>query len=174
MRIILVDGGVDSLMRGDESRAGTIFEDFLSLLAVSQLNNIKVRITACLGLGVEHELDNAYVFENIAHLAKQDALLGVCALTKQMPAYQRFEEAVLYVFDQQAQIIQASSAHPSYQLHADIMAITISPNEHTEANYISHHSCRNIGSSICKPLRKITIYCRVCTSPMKWKMLGKP
>jgi hypothetical protein len=35
--ILLVDGGVDSLMRGDEAELGTPIEDSLSLLAVSRL-----------------------------------------------------------------------------------------------------------------------------------------
>lgn len=47
--IILIDGGVDSLMRGDEPEPGTMFEDSLSLLAVSDQKNIRVRLIACLG-----------------------------------------------------------------------------------------------------------------------------
>ena len=101
--IILVDGGVDSLMHGDEPHAGTILEDSLSLLAVNELSNIPVRIVACLGMGVEYEISYPHVFENIAHLTKQNAFWGSCALIKQMESYQQFEDAVLYVFDQQPQ-----------------------------------------------------------------------
>jgi len=61
--IIQVDGGVDSLMHGDEPQPGTIFEDSLSLLAVNELKTVPVRLTACLGLGIEPEVDYPYLFE---------------------------------------------------------------------------------------------------------------
>lgn len=99
--IILVDGGVDSLMRGDEPEPGTIFEDALSLLAVSELHQVQSRFIACLGLGVEYEIGYAHLFENIAQLAQHDTLIGTCSLTKQMSSYQLFRNAVMYVFDQQ-------------------------------------------------------------------------
>ena len=40
--IILVDGGVDSPARGDEELCGTILEDYLSIAAVSQLQEVPV------------------------------------------------------------------------------------------------------------------------------------
>src|SRR5579859_3409629 len=54
--ILLIDGGVDSLMRGDEPEPGTLLEDSLSLLAVNELKQVPVRFTACLGLGIESEV----------------------------------------------------------------------------------------------------------------------
>lgn len=99
--IILVDGGVDSLMRGDEPEPGTLFEDSLSLLAVHGLDNVPVRISACLGLGIEPEVGYAHLFENIASLTKSGGFKGCCSLVREMPAYQRYEDAVMYVFDQQ-------------------------------------------------------------------------
>lgn len=99
--IILVDGGVDSLIHGDEPQAGTIFEDMLSLLAVNELKKVPVKINACLGLGVEHEIGYAHLFENIAELSKAGSFLGTCSLLKQMEVYQQYEAAVKYVFDQQ-------------------------------------------------------------------------
>jgi len=98
--IILVDGGVDSLMRGDEPEPGTMFEDTLSLLAVSDLP-VKTKTLACLGLGVEYEVGYAHLFENIAELNKANATLGTCSLIRQMPSYQQFRDATLYVFERQ-------------------------------------------------------------------------
>ena len=54
--IILIDGGVDSLMHGDESELGTIVEDTVSLVAVSLLENIPVRLTACVAMGAERDM----------------------------------------------------------------------------------------------------------------------
>lgn len=99
--IILVDGGVDSLMRGDEKDAGTILEDTLSIIAVNELHHIPQKFLVCLGLGIEYELNYAHVFENIAHLTKSEAFLGTCSLLKQMPVFQAYKDAVLYTFDQQ-------------------------------------------------------------------------
>jgi hypothetical protein len=99
--ILLIDGGVDSLMHGDEPEPGTILEDSLSLMAVSELNNVPTRLMACVGLGIEPEVGYAHLFENIAALTKSGAFLGSCSLLKDMDAYKQFENAVLYTFDQQ-------------------------------------------------------------------------
>src|SRR6185503_14425123 len=52
--IILVDGGGDSLMRGDENGAGSLLEDSISLAAVSALD-VHVKILSCIGFGTEVE-----------------------------------------------------------------------------------------------------------------------
>lgn len=95
--LLLVDGGVDSLARGDEAEAGTFVEDAISLAAVAALDDVPVRIMACLGLGAERDIAYAHVLENIAGLAASGGFLGACALTRQMPAYQDYEAALLYV-----------------------------------------------------------------------------
>jgi hypothetical protein len=99
--IILIDGGIDSLMRGDEPEVGTLFEDTLSLLAVSEMVTVPKRLLACLGLGAEYEIGYAHLFENIAHLTKIGAFKGTCSLTSAMKSYQQYKDAVLHVFDQQ-------------------------------------------------------------------------
>jgi len=98
--IILVDGGVDSIMRGDEEGAGTLIEDTLTLIAVDALNT-PVKILACIGFGAEREeaVCHYRALENMAALAKADAFLGGCALTKQMEDFQLFESACRYVWE---------------------------------------------------------------------------
>lgn len=95
--ILLVDGGVDSLMHGDEGETGSITMDSISIAAASQLQGLKVQINACLGFGAERDVTYAHVLENIAELTKENAFLGSCALLKQMEAYQFYEDALLYV-----------------------------------------------------------------------------
>jgi hypothetical protein len=99
--IILVDGGVDSLMRGDEPQPGTFLEDSISLAAVESLG-VPTKLLAVLGFGTEIEdaLTHYCALENIAALAKQDAFLGTCSLTPQMPAFQEYEQASRYVWEQ--------------------------------------------------------------------------
>lgn len=95
--ILLVDGGVDSLMRGDEAEMGTVLEDAVSLLAVSELQGVPIRLVGCLGFGAERDVSYAHVLENIAALAEEGGFLGSCSLVRQMPVYREYEDAVLYV-----------------------------------------------------------------------------
>jgi hypothetical protein len=99
--LILVDGGVDSLMRGDEDEPGTMLEDSITLSAVEQLN-VPVNILACLGFGTEigDGIAHYHVLQNIAALAKAGGFLGSCALTAQMEAFQLYEAASRYVWEQ--------------------------------------------------------------------------
>src|SRR5207245_10505968 len=85
--ILLIDGGVDSLMRGNEAATGTMIEDAISLFAVNELVQIPTRIVACLGLGAEQDISYTHVLENIARLTQAVGFLVVCSLAPQMPAY---------------------------------------------------------------------------------------
>jgi len=95
--ILLIDGGVDSLMRGDEAEKGSLIEDATSLYAVNELSSIKHRFIACTAFGAERDITYSHVFENIAAITKEGGFLGACSLTPSMPSYQEFEKAVLHV-----------------------------------------------------------------------------
>jgi hypothetical protein len=95
--IILIDGGVDSLLRGDEVEVGTILEDTISLVAVNELQAVPVKILCCLGLGAEQDIAYRQIFENIAALTEMNAFLGSCSLVRQMEVYQQYESALLTV-----------------------------------------------------------------------------
>lgn len=99
--IILVDGGVDSIMRGDEVGCGTLVEDSITLAAVEPLD-VPVKILACIGFGteVEEAVCHYTALENIAALAKAGGFFGTCSLTPQMEAFQLFEAACRYVWEQ--------------------------------------------------------------------------
>lgn len=98
--LILVDGGVDSLMCGDESAPGTLLEDSITLGAVAKLN-LPVKILASLGFGTEVEegVSHYLALENMAVLTKAGAFLGSCALAPQMPAFQQYEAACRYAWE---------------------------------------------------------------------------
>jgi hypothetical protein len=99
--LILVDGGIDSLMRGDEERPGTLIEDALTLAAVDYLD-IPTKILACLGMGTEVEESASlhHALENIAGLIKEGGFLGSCSLLPQMEAFKFYESACRYVWEQ--------------------------------------------------------------------------
>jgi len=94
--MVLVDGGVDSLMRGDESRIGTPIEDMISLAAALQIDVPKQLL--CLGLGAETDVCHLYALETVAQLIKAKAFLGGLMLTADMPEVKNFVEATEYVF----------------------------------------------------------------------------
>jgi hypothetical protein len=95
--VLLIDGGVDSLMRGDEEEKGTVIEDATSLYAVNQLQGVPMRMLACIGLGAEQDISYAQVFENIAALTKAGGFLGSCSLTSHTQSCALYAEAVEYV-----------------------------------------------------------------------------
>lgn len=98
--IVLVDGGVDSIMRGDEDGSGTMFEDSLSLAAVKDLQLPK--ILACVGFGTEIEegLSHYRALENIATISKQGGFYGTCSLVSFMRSFIIYEKACSYVWMQ--------------------------------------------------------------------------
>jgi hypothetical protein len=96
--IIGLDGGIDSVMIGDEEGAGTLLEDTISLCAIRQLD-VPVKILGCLGFGAELEVAHNNALHNMATLVNEGAFLGACALTKQMPVYQNYEAASRYVWE---------------------------------------------------------------------------
>jgi hypothetical protein len=97
--IILVDGGTDSLMRGDESSLGTPDEDVLSILAVSQVE-VTRNFLVCLGFGVDHYhgINHEYFLEAVAELTRANAYLGMFSLTPDMPEVQEYRKATEAVF----------------------------------------------------------------------------
>lgn len=94
--MVLVDGGVDSIMRGDESRIGTPLEDMMSLAAALQVDVSKQLL--CLGLGAETDVCHLYALETVAQLIKANAFLGGLMLSSDMPEVKNFVEATEFVF----------------------------------------------------------------------------
>jgi hypothetical protein len=98
--LILVDGGTDSLMRGDEVGLGTPEGDMASLLAAAGLSEIPRKFLVCLGFGVDshHGVCHAHFLENVAALIGDDAYLGAWSLTREMEAFTFYRDACDFVF----------------------------------------------------------------------------
>jgi len=93
--IVLVDGGTDILLRGDEASLGTPAEDMASLAAVAAMN-VPTRIVACVGFGIDayHGVCHANWLENVAALTAEGAFLGATALLERMPEVRLYLDAV--------------------------------------------------------------------------------
>lgn len=96
--VVLVDGGTDLLMTGDEAGLGTPVEDVTSLLAAAALD-VPVKLAVCVGFGNDtyHGVCHAHFLENVAALAKLGAYHGVFALTPGTPAVDAWLDAVAWV-----------------------------------------------------------------------------
>jgi hypothetical protein len=99
--IVLVDGGIDAILRGDETSLGTPSEDLTSLAAVHRLG-VPARI-ACIGMSAELRdgIPHEQVFARIAELARAGGYLGASAVVRGTPRGDRYRDAVAHVFANQ-------------------------------------------------------------------------
>jgi hypothetical protein len=97
--VILVDGGTDSLMRGDEPHLGTPEEDIASLCAVDALEDVRTKLLVCVGFGVDtfHGVCHAYFLEAVADLIRSGGYRGAWSLMREMPEVALYKEATDYV-----------------------------------------------------------------------------
>jgi hypothetical protein len=93
--IVLVDGGTDILLRGDEANLGTPEEDMTSLAAVAALD-VPTRLVTCVGFGIDtfHGVCHANWLENAAALTADGGFLGATALLARMPEVLLYLDAV--------------------------------------------------------------------------------
>jgi hypothetical protein len=112
--VILVDGGTDSLMRGDEAGLGTPEEDIASIAAVDALEGLAHRSLLCLGFGVDHYhgVCHAQFLEAVAELTASGGFLGAWSLLPQMPEVRKYRDAVVQILERidenAASIVSAS------------------------------------------------------------------
>ncbi|MER5266561.1 DUF1152 domain-containing protein [Actinosynnema sp. NPDC002837] len=95
--VVLVDGGTDILMRGDESGLGTPEEDVASLAAVDALDGVE-RLVVCLGFGVDsyHGVCHAHVLENLAALDRAGGYLGALSIPSASAEARAYLDAVAH------------------------------------------------------------------------------
>jgi hypothetical protein len=106
--IMLIDGGVDTLMRGDEHSLGTPLWDALSIAAVDSLD-IPHKFVATTAFGAERwdRISHSQVFARIADMTRADALLGVTTLLRSTDEGAAYIDAVQYIFDHQPEMRQS-------------------------------------------------------------------
>jgi hypothetical protein len=133
--IVLVDGGTDSLMRGDEAGLGTPEEDSASIVAANELS-VPRKLLACLGFGVDHYhgVCHAQFLENVGDLTRFGGYLGMFSLHNEMPEVQKYRAASNAVFREMPN-------HPSIVSSSILSAL--------EGRHGDHHSTtRTEGSTL--------------------------
>ena len=98
--IVLVDGGTDSLMRGDEAGLATPEGDAVSLLAAHALDSVPRKLLVCLGFGIDAHggVCHAHFLENVAALTAEDAYLGAWSLVRGSEEFQLYRDACEFTF----------------------------------------------------------------------------
>lgn len=98
--VLLVDGGTDSLMFGDEDGLGTPQEDMSSMAAAYQCG-VKNRLLASVGFGVDHfhGVSHYRFLENVAKLSREGGYLGLFQLTREMKEAQHYIDALQFAND---------------------------------------------------------------------------
>lgn len=100
--LILVDGGVDSLLRGDEYSLASPLEDALSLATVSGLDiPRKLLVTTAFSAERLDNISHAQVLARIADLTRADAFYGVSALLPSSEEGMAFTDAGNYILAHQ-------------------------------------------------------------------------
>lgn len=106
--VVLVDGGTDILLRGDEAGLGTPEEDLTSVAALAALDGVPNRLVVSVGFGVDahHGVNHVQVLENIAALERDGAYLGAFSIPRAT------REGALYL-DAVAHAQHHTPEHPS-------------------------------------------------------------
>jgi hypothetical protein len=80
--IVLVDGGSDSIMAGDEEGLGDPIEDAVSVTTVASLKELKARVLISIGLGTDrfNQVSDAASLRAIAELTRMGGFLGAVIL----------------------------------------------------------------------------------------------
>ncbi len=99
--VVLVDGGTDILMRGDESGLGTPEEDLTSVAALAGIEGPE-RLVVSIGFGVDayHGVSHGLVLENIAALERAGAYLGTFSVPRTSREGALFLDAVAHAQEQ--------------------------------------------------------------------------
>jgi hypothetical protein len=94
---VLVDGGTDSVLFGDEPSLGTVVEDAVSTVAACVATEKPV-VLAAIGFGVDHHhgVSHHAFLENAARLTHQGGFLGLFSLTPGTPEADAFLDLVDY------------------------------------------------------------------------------
>jgi hypothetical protein len=103
--VLLIDGGSDSLMAGDEAGLGDPLEDTVSVAAVATLTNPRIRLKAllCLGLGTDrfNNVSDAASLRAISELTAEDGFLGCMSLLKDSEPMRVYKACVAHISSRQ-------------------------------------------------------------------------
>lgn len=104
--LLLLDGGIDALLRGDELSLGTPVEDWVSVAAAQGCTGVEHKLLACIGFGAERwdGIAHAQPLRRIAELSATGGFLGSESLLAASPPGRRSLDCLAYFEDQSGAI----------------------------------------------------------------------
>ena len=101
--IILIDGGSDSLVTGDEADLGDPIEDLTSVSAVSHLEGVPRKMLVSAGLGIDryNGVSDAASLRAVAELTRDGGFLGALAIEPGGVAHDFYRDCVEFIYGQQ-------------------------------------------------------------------------
>jgi WD40 repeat protein len=96
--LVLVEAGVETLLRGDEPSLGTAADDLVSLAAAQQLElPVKMLVNLGLGFDLAKGVCHAYTLERIAELTRSGGFWGSFSLLPGRPEFALLLEAAEFL-----------------------------------------------------------------------------
>ncbi|CAN5488594.1 DUF1152 domain-containing protein [soil metagenome] len=127
--LLLLDGGIDALLRGDEASLGTPTEDWISLAAVHSCSGPPDRILACIGFGAERwdGISHAQAMRRISELMASGGYLGCESLVRDTPPGQRWLDCLRYFEGQQGSLQGIVTATIRASMQGDFGLMPVNP-----------------------------------------------
>ncbi|MBU1218393.1 DUF1152 domain-containing protein [Myxococcota bacterium] len=113
--LVLLDGGIDLILKGNEASLGTPEEDLTSLTALRKLP-FKVKAIACIGFGTELKegISHSQVLERISEITADGGLWGVESLFNSPLIMKSYKACIEFIFSHQPDLRQS-------RIHAGIL-----------------------------------------------------
>jgi hypothetical protein len=101
--IILVDGGSDSLMAGDEEGLGDPIEDAVSVAATAALSGPRLKVLISVGLGADryNHVSDAATLRAVAELTRAGGFLGTIGLEPDGPGLSFYRDCLEHIYQRQ-------------------------------------------------------------------------
>ena len=101
--IVLVDGGSDSLMVGDEEGLGDPIEDAVSVTTVAALKGLKARVLISIGLGTDrfNQVSDAASLRAIAELTRMGGFRGAVSLEPEAVGSCFYRDCLEHIYERQ-------------------------------------------------------------------------
>lgn len=101
--VVLVDGGTDSLMVGDEAGLGDPIEDLTSIAAVDRLDKVRTKILLSVGFGLDrfNGVSDASSMRAVAELTHDGGFLGSISIERDSEPFRFYRAAVEHIHTRQ-------------------------------------------------------------------------
>lgn len=101
--LVLVDGGSDSLMVGDEQGLGDPIEDAVSVATVAGLDTLRCRTLVVVGLGTDrfNHVSDAASLRAVAELTRAGGFLGAIGLEPASPGALFYRACLAHIYERQ-------------------------------------------------------------------------